>query len=60
MEHPTHIDEADIWIDRIRRNAKEILKNTLVGGLAIFIAICCMASEVPPDAPASSPIIALV
>ena len=38
MEHPTHIDEADIWIDRIRRNAKEILKNTLVGGLAIFIA----------------------
>ncbi len=37
MQHPTNIQEADIWIDRIRRNGKEIAKNTLVAGLAIFI-----------------------
>jgi hypothetical protein len=37
MDHPTNIQEADIWIDRIRRNGKEIAKNTLVAGLAIFI-----------------------
>ncbi len=37
MDHPTHIHEADIWIDRIRRNAKEILKNTLYAGIAIFV-----------------------
>lgn len=37
MEHPTNIEEADIWIDRIRRNGKEISKNTLIAGIAIFV-----------------------
>jgi len=37
MEHPTNINNAAVWMDRISRNSKEILKNTVIAGLAIFI-----------------------
>lgn len=36
-EHITPIREAEIWIDRIKRNAREIFKNTIISGIAIFI-----------------------
>ncbi|MFZ1751825.1 MAG: hypothetical protein WAU01_16620 [Saprospiraceae bacterium] len=37
MDHPTNIEEADIWIDRFKRNGKEILKNGLISGIVILI-----------------------
>lgn len=37
MSHPSHSEKARIWVTRFRRNYKEVLKNTLVSGLAIFI-----------------------
>lgn len=37
MEHPSNKEETDVWIDWFSKNIKEILKNTLISGLAIFI-----------------------
>lgn len=37
MDHPNHVTEKDIWVDRIRRNSKEILKNTVLAGILIFL-----------------------
>ena len=36
-EHHTPIEEAEIWIERIKRHGREIFKNTIVAGIAIFI-----------------------
>ena len=37
MDHPTNINEADVWLDRIRRNGKEVIKNTIIAGIVIFL-----------------------
>lgn len=37
MNQPNNVHEADIWIDRLRRNGKEISKNTIIAGIAIFV-----------------------
>ncbi|MGB4839539.1 MAG: hypothetical protein WBP08_11130 [Saprospiraceae bacterium] len=36
-DHHTPIQEAEIWIERIKRNGREILSNTIFSGVAIFI-----------------------
>ena len=37
LDHHAPIAEAEIWINRFKRNAKEIFINTLLAGTAIFI-----------------------
>lgn len=36
MGNPTNVNESEIWADRFKRNGKDIFKNTLLAGGAIF------------------------
>ena len=38
IDNPSHVQEMEVWVDRFKRNSREITYNTLTAGLAIFSA----------------------